>query len=141
VVPKKPPPERMAHADERLRGEVILWLTTVRRDGQAQSSPVWFLWDGRTLLIYSLPTSQKVPNIRANPRVSVHLNDDGVGGDIVSIEGSATIDQGEPPLNEVPEYVDKYRQLIADLGTDPDRFADAYSVAIRVTPTRWRVTD
>jgi PPOX class probable F420-dependent enzyme len=137
----EPSPEKMAHADGRLRREPILWLSTVRRDGQVQSSPVWFLWDGRTMLIYSLPTSQKVPNIRANPRVSIHLNDDGVGSDVVSIEGTASIGGKEPRLDEVPGYLDKYRQLIADLGSEPTEFADAYSVAIRVTPTRWRVAD
>jgi PPOX class probable F420-dependent enzyme len=138
---RQPTPEKMAHADDRLRREVIVWLTTVRSDGQPQSSPVWFLWDGRTFLIYSLPTSQKVPNIRGNGRVSLHLDDDGVGGDIVSIEGQASIGGSERPVNEVPEYVEKYRELIAELGSGPDEFAGAYSVAIRVTPTRWRVAD
>jgi hypothetical protein len=28
-----------AHADRRLRSEQVVWLTTVRADGQAQSSP------------------------------------------------------------------------------------------------------
>jgi PPOX class probable F420-dependent enzyme len=138
---RKPTPEKMAHADGRLRREVIAWLTTVRGDGQPQSSPVWFLWDGRTILIHSLPGSQKVPNIRRNPRVSLHLNDDGAGGDVVSIEGTATIAEGDPPLTDVPEYVEKYRDLIAALGSDPDGFAEAYSVAIRVTPTRWRIAE
>jgi PPOX class probable F420-dependent enzyme len=138
---RKPTPEKMAHADDRLRRDVIVWLTTVRADGQPQTSPVWFLWDGRTFLIYSMPASQKVPNIRGDGRVSLHLNDDGVGGDIVSIEGQASIGKSEPPVNEVPEYVEKYRELIAELGSNPDEFARAYSVAIRVTPTRWRVAD
>jgi len=140
-VGKKPSPEKMAHADERLRREVIMWLTTTRSDGQPQSSPVWFLWDGRTFLIYSLPASQKVPNIRRNPKVSLHLNDDGVGSDVLSIEGLAAIGEQEPSITDVPEYVDKYRDLIADLGTEPRAFAGAYSVAIRVTPTRWRIAD
>ena len=135
-----PSPENMAHADDRLRREVVMWLTTVRRDGQPQSSPVWFLWDGRTVLIYSLPTSQKVPNIRANPRVSIHLADE-EGADIVSIEGVASVlPEGSPAIG-VPEYVEKYRGLIADLGYTETRFSDAYSVAIRVTPTRWRIAD
>lgn len=138
---RTPTPEKMAHADGRLRDEVIVWLTTVRKDGQPQTSPVWFLWDGRTFLIHSLPGSQKVPNIRLNPHVSLHLNDDGDGGDVVSIEGMATIAEGDPPLTEVPEYVEKYRDLIAALGSDPDGFAEAYSVGIRVTPTRWRIAE
>ena len=49
--------------------------------------------------------------------------------------------ESEPLIGEVPEYVAKYRQLIAGMGADPVSFARAYSVAIRVTPTRWRIAD
>jgi PPOX class probable F420-dependent enzyme len=131
----------MAHADERLRREVIVWLTTMRADGQPQSSPVWFLWDGRTFLVYSLPASQKVPNIRRNAKVSLHLGDDGVGSDIVSIEGLATTGEDEPSIMDVPEYIEKYRDLVAALGYESGEFSRAYSVAIRITPTRWRIAD
>ena len=34
--------ESGARAERRLRDEEIVWLTTVRRDGQPQSVPVWF---------------------------------------------------------------------------------------------------
>jgi PPOX class probable F420-dependent enzyme len=66
-----------ARADQRLRSEQILWLTTVRADGQPQASPVWFLWDGTTLLVFSRPDAQKLRNLAANPRVAVHLESTG----------------------------------------------------------------
>jgi general stress protein 26 len=74
-------PSKPAHvrAEQRLRSETIAWLTTVRADGQAQSSPVWFLWDGESFLVYSQPHVQKVRNLAANPKVSLHLGDDGAG--------------------------------------------------------------
>ena len=70
-------PSKPAHtrAEQRLRSERIAWLTTVRADGQAQSSPVWFLWDGQTFLLYSQPGAQKVRNLAANPKVALHLDD------------------------------------------------------------------
>jgi PPOX class probable F420-dependent enzyme len=139
-MPTSPSPEKMAHADERLRREVIVWLTTVRTDGQPQSSPVWFLWDGRAFLIYSLRSSQKLPNIRRNPKVALHLADD-LGYDIVSLEGEASVGEDEPPALGVPEYVEKYRELISDLGWTEEKFSKDYSVAIRVAPTRWRIAD
>ena len=40
-----------AHAERRLRSEAVAWLTTVRADGQAQASPVWFLWDEGTATV------------------------------------------------------------------------------------------
>ena len=43
--------EAGARAEGRLRDEGIIWLTTVRSDGQPQSVPVWFLWNGESFLI------------------------------------------------------------------------------------------
>src|SRR5437667_11024543 len=107
--------ERHAEADRRLRSEEVIWLTTVRADGQPQTSPVWFLWDGERFLIYSRPTSRKVPNIRGNPRVSLNLDGDAEGGDIITIEGTAEIDEQAPLANEVETYVEKYREHIKRL--------------------------
>jgi hypothetical protein len=58
---------------------------------------------------------------------------------VVRAEGTAEIVEDAPPATEVPEYVEKYRDAIARLGFDPEGFARVYSVAIRVTPTRWQV--
>jgi PPOX class probable F420-dependent enzyme len=128
-----------AHAEKRLRDEKVAWLTTVRRDGQPQSSPVWFLWRDGEVVVYSKPTTQKVRNVQANPRVSVHLRDLDEGSDIISIEGEATIDERYPQASAIPAYVTKYRSMIADLGMDPASFANAYSVPIRIKPTRMRI--
>ncbi len=58
----------------RLSQEGIVWLTTVRHDRTPQPSPVWFLWDGETFLIYSQPDTQKLRNIAHSAKVSLHLN-------------------------------------------------------------------
>jgi PPOX class probable F420-dependent enzyme len=118
---------------------MVMWLTTVRSDGQPQTSPVWFLWDGDRFLLYSRPGSGKVPNIRGNPRVSLNLDGDGEGGAIVSIEGAAQIDEQAPSADRVGAYADKYRQHIQRLGMESASFARMYSTAIRITPTRRRV--
>ncbi len=119
--------EAGARADRRLREEIMIWLTTVRSDGQPQSVPVWFLWDGETFLICT------------NPRIGLHLNSSARGGDVVRVEGTAEVVEDTPPADEVGEYVEKYRESIARIGFDPDGFARAYSVTLRVTPDRWRV--
>ena len=130
---------KRAHAERRLRDEKIAWLTTVRGDGQPQSSPVWFLWKDDEVVAYSKPTTQKVRNVRANPKVAVHLRDVDEGSDVISIEGTATIDERYPQAAAIPAYVTKYRAMIADLGMDPTSFAEAYSVPIRIRPTRMRI--
>lgn len=128
-----------ARAQRRLQEEEIAWLTTVRHDGQPQSVPIWFLWEGETFLIYSQPNRQKLRNIRRNPRVALNLNSNPRGGDIVRVEGTAGIVEDTPPADEVPEYVQKYQAAIARIGFDPRSFAQAYSVPFRVTATRWQV--
>jgi PPOX class probable F420-dependent enzyme len=131
--------EAGARADRRLRGEIMIWLTTVRSDGQPQSVPVWFLWDGETFLIYSQRGTQKLKNINGNARVGLHLNANERGGDVVRVEGAAELLEDFAPANEVGEYLEKYRESIARIGFDPDGFARAYPIALRVTPDRWRV--
>lgn len=131
--------EAGGRAERRLREEEICWLTTVRADGQPQSVPVWFLWDGEGFLVYSQPGRQKLRNIARNPRVDVNLNSNARGGDVVRAECVAEIVEDPPPAIEVGPYLEKYREAIARIGYEPEGFARAYSVALRLTPTRWQV--
>ena len=128
-----------AAAEERLRSDIIIWLTTVRADGQPQSTPVWFLWEDGTFLIYSRPGMPKLENITANPKVSVHLRGTETGGDIVTFDGTAELLREGPPADQVPEYVSKYREEMEGYSWTPAKFAELYSEPIRVTPTEARI--
>ncbi len=59
--------------------------------------------------------------------------------DAVTIEGTATLDPSAPPADQIPEYISKYLGLIDGFGWTPASFAADYSVAVRVTPTRFRI--
>ena len=126
-----------ARADRRLRDELIGWLVTVNPAGAPVPVPVWFLWDGGAgnLLIYSRPNTAKLRNIAAGPRVSVHLDGDGAGGDVVVVSGQARISD-DPGADRVPAYIEKYEQRISRNGWTPEAFAADYSVPIRVDVTR-----
>jgi PPOX class probable F420-dependent enzyme len=126
-------------AQERLRDNVTIWLTTVSPERQPQSTPVWFLWDGSTFLVYSRPDTPKLANIASNPKVSVHLDGDAAGNDVVTFEGNAEVLRDQPPADQVPAYAEKYRGPIGDYGWTPESFAADYSVPIRITPTRDRI--
>ena len=54
--------ESAAWARRHLAADVVGWLTTVAADGRVQSSPVSFLWDGETVLVYSKPDAPKIRN-------------------------------------------------------------------------------
>jgi PPOX class probable F420-dependent enzyme len=127
-----------ARVARRLSEDNIGWLTTVAADGTPQPSPIWFLWDGETALIYSKANAPKLRHIAANPRVSLNLNGDEQGGDIVILTGEARIESSIPPANQMPTYLEKYRAGIAGIGMTPETFAQAYSTPIRFTPTKLR---
>jgi PPOX class probable F420-dependent enzyme len=123
-------------AEQRLRDHIAGWLTTVSPDGQPQSTPVWFLWDGSTFLVYSRPDTPKLRNIAANPQVSFHLDGEEEGAHVVTVEGTAEVLRDQPPADQVPAYVEKYRDPIAKLDWTPESFAADYSVPLRITPSR-----
>ncbi len=122
-----------ARTRTRLSRETVAWLTTVNPTGRPITLPVWFLWDGdNEVLIYSLTNAARLKNIAANPNVSVHLDGDNHGGEVVVLEGMATIDSTHPPADEVPAYLDRYRGYMNAYDWTPEWFASRYSVAIRV---------
>ncbi|HLI50617.1 MAG TPA: TIGR03667 family PPOX class F420-dependent oxidoreductase [Thermomicrobiaceae bacterium] len=123
---------------EQLEHEQVIWLTTVRADGQPQTSAVWFLWTGREFVIYSMPDKPKLRNIQHNPRVSLNFNTDPHGMHVVAIEGTASIDEGYPSAVDMPAIIEKYREGIARIGTTPEEFSATYRVPVIVTPRKFR---
>lgn len=122
---------------KRLDKELIIWLATCGSDGRPHAVPVWFLWDGKTFLIYSLP-GQKVNDIEGNPKVQLHLNTSPDGDDVVRIDGDASRLKRYPLAYRVPNYVRKYARLIKSYEWEAEGFSRQYHVALRVQPTRLR---
>ena len=128
-----------ARAAERLRDELVLWLTTVAPDGQPQASPVWFLWVDAEILLFSRANTPRPRNIRSNPRVAVTFDSDGDGGDVVSMEGEARIVREKAAADDVPPaYVEKYAAKVAAYGWTMASMLVDYPVEIRIRPTRLR---
>ncbi len=126
------------HAEQRLRSNKIAWLTTVGSNGRPYTVPVWFLWDGNTMLIFSQPEKQKIRNLRKNARVTLALDDTKEGEDVVIVEGMAEI-LDNPDINAtLPAYVEKYEAMLQDMGSTPEAMAADFSVGIRITPTKFR---
>ena len=121
-------------------GITIAWLTTVRPSGQPDSVPVWFLWQDGKIITYSRPNQTKLRNLAENPKVTLALDNTNGGGDVIRIEGTAKHDPDFPPSHKLPAYVEKYANGISYIGYgNPEHFAQAYSAAIVITPTRFRV--
>ena len=125
-------------AEQRLKEERIIWLTTVSVSGMPQPRPVWFLWDGSSFLIYSRPNTFKEKHIQNNPNVALHLDGNRMGGDIVVLTGKAEIAKDAPPANEVAAYVKKNQNGMDNLNMTPEVFGATYSIPIRVRPLALR---
>lgn len=128
--------KREAHIAQRLRDDVIVWLTTVRPDGRPHAVAVWFLWDGETILIFSKPRQQKLVNIQHNPHVLLAVDNTRNGADPITIEGEATLLSPDEINVTAEPYVAKYAELIKGIGYAPEQMAADYSQPIRIVPTR-----
>ncbi|WP_165966699.1 pyridoxamine 5'-phosphate oxidase family protein [Actinomadura sp. 7K507] len=138
--------ERAARAEERLRKETVIWLTTVTPDGQPQTSPVGYVWNGKTFLMISAPGTPKIRNLRGNARVALHLDLDTASEDhsVLTIEGVAELDPapagGPAPLDEdeIAAYMEKHRESMDSAGMTPGEVFTELSTVIRVAPARVR---
>jgi PPOX class probable F420-dependent enzyme len=130
--------ERDAHIDQRLRSDLIMWIGTVRPDGSPHLVPVWFVWDGKEVVIFSRPGSRKVRNIRENPHVVLALDDTKGGEDVISIEGEAELLlTGSDVMMAYPAYAEKYSEVLRGMNTTVEAVAKEYTQGIRVTPRRF----
>ena len=128
-----------ARSAGHLRGDIVVWLTTVSPGGTPSPNPVWFLWDGAaTVRVYSLPGAARVRHLSANPRVSLNFAGDGRGGDIVVLNGTAALRPEDPPADDDPEYLTKYAGHISRIGLTPRTFAQRYSLPLTISLTRLR---
>src|SRR3954451_13924940 len=134
-----PSTEFGARVERRLHEETLAWLTLVDPSGPPQPAPIWFLWDGRTALIYSDRKARRLAHLRANPRVSLSFNSNAHGGDIVVLTGEIAEDPGAPQPQDNPPYLAKYGSRIpAASWLTPQVFAETFGIPLRFTPTRVR---
>jgi PPOX class probable F420-dependent enzyme len=124
-----------ARVRTRLAEETVVWFTTVGNGGTPQPNPVWFLWQGDTVLIYNRPDAHRLRHIAARPAVTLNFDSDGGGGDIVVLSGTAEVVEDPTPARELPEYTAKYGDRLAKVSGSAEEFSATYSVAVRVTIT------
>ncbi len=118
--------------ERRLRNEKIIWLTTVDDRGTPQPRPVWFEWDGQTVLIFSQPQAAKLRHIARNPRVALNFNSSHDGGEVAVLIGEAQILQGSPLPGRLQNLLQKYQEDIKDMGTSPAELERDFSVILLV---------
>ena len=124
-----------AKAAQRLRDDQIVWIATVRPDGQPHAVPVWFLWDGERATVFSKP-DQKVRNLGQNPRATMHFNSTADGGDVVILEGQAELPDESAAQVLSSAYLEKYGEGIKFLGMTPETMTAEFHRVIRFRPAK-----
>jgi PPOX class probable F420-dependent enzyme len=110
-------------------------LTTVRADGQPQTSYVWFHHDGEDIVVLGQPDASKIRNIEAPQGLNLD-GDTATGGGVLKLEGAAEL-LGEMPTDRLSAYVAKYESRIRKgPGGTPDGLIAVFSSAIRIVPAR-----
>lgn len=123
---------------ERLRDERVLWIVTVGADGTPQPNPVWFVWDGDSVLAYNDNQAYRLAHVRNRPQVSLHFNSTRAGDDVIVLKGRAEIPDGLPGPHENPAYVEKYGDGMVQISGSLEAFGKTYSVPTRVRITKVR---
>ena len=126
-----------ARIDRMLRSESVVWLSTVGRDGQPHLVPIWFSWDGASIVIASKPNAKKVANLRHNPSVMLALGKPEDDFDVGMVRGIAELPAESAADLLPPTHLAKYRDQMAAIGLTPSEFLAAYSQVIRIRPTHF----
>jgi PPOX class probable F420-dependent enzyme len=124
-------------ADAALRSDTVVWLSSVRDDGRPHLVPVWFHWDGERIVAFSKPRARKVENLRGQPSVMLAVGTPGPDFEVELIEATAELPE-TPSTSLLPDgFAEKYRDLLRRAGLTAQRFAEVYSQAIVLRPTRF----
>jgi len=113
-------------------------------------APVWFVWDGQALWVYSLTRSQRWANVSRDPRVAVVVDDGHHYHELhgVEIEGQATIVGPVPRTGQesevAPELAEPERLMAAKYfghenptaSGGPEMTHDGRHAWLRVTPLK-----
>ncbi len=110
----------------------IAHLATIGPDGEPQTSPVWFLWEEELIKVSVYETSQKMANIRRDPRVSVSIVDPSDPYRYLEIRGRAVTHRRDPEMGLLTRMSGKY------LGLDHYPWAqeEDVEVVISIEPRR-----
>ena len=113
----------------------VIVLATVQRDGSPLAMPMWFLPDTESLVMISVADTQKVRNLRRDPRVSVVAESVSASGAIcgVTVQGRAEfLDDGPERRALAARLLTKYdprlERLWGGCEMPPNR------VMFRITP-------
>lgn len=92
-----------AELDAFLTTQRTCRVATVSADGSPHVSPLWFVWDGASLWLYSITRSKRWAAVRRDPRVAVVVDAGEEYGELRGAELSGAVEVvGEVPRTGEP---------------------------------------
>jgi hypothetical protein len=110
--------------------------------GGPHVSPVWFIWDGQALWVYSLTRSQRWTNLQRDPRVAVVIDAGLHYHELhgVEIEGEAAVVGPVPRTGaedpKAPELADPERRMARKYFGRATMIHDGRHAWLRITPLK-----
>jgi general stress protein 26 len=113
-------------------------LGSVDGDGAPHVSPLWFVWDGSALWLWSLVKSQRWVNLMRDPRVSVAVDDGRDYGELRGVEvlGRVVAVGDVPRTDESHADAAAAEQLWADKYSAGQFFSDGKHAWLRLDPDK-----
>ena len=103
-------------------------VATIGPNGEPQSTPVWFVWDGERVLISQTEGQQKLKNLRRDPRVALSMVDPNNPNRNLEIRGHVESEVPDPDRSFVRQLSRKY------LGDESFGGVEGDHVVVRIVP-------
>jgi PPOX class probable F420-dependent enzyme len=129
-------PSLTAAQEQFLRTMPHAIVATIRKDGTAQLTPTWYLWDGEVFTISTLTWTHKYKNLKRDPRVTLCIDGFQRHTQYVQVSGTAEVVEGDVE-EATKEIIRKYEPDEETTQRHWDE-AKADRVIIRLRPDRWQ---
>ncbi|MGC5566561.1 pyridoxamine 5'-phosphate oxidase family protein [Streptomyces sp. FR-108] len=123
--------------DEFLTTQRTCRVATVSADGAPHVSTLWFVWDGKSLWLYSITRSKRWADLRRDPRVAVVVDAGEEYDQLRGVELSGSVEfVGEVPRTGEPcPELDSVERLFARKNFGMDELPhDGRHAWMRLTP-------
>ncbi|HLM07083.1 MAG TPA: pyridoxamine 5'-phosphate oxidase family protein [Blastococcus sp.] len=124
--------------DAFLGSERTCRVASVGPDGSPHNTPLWFVWDGASLWLNSLTTSQRWADLQRDPRVGVVVDAGEEYGELrgVELRGSVAV-VGDVPRTTVPDPdLDVPERLFGEKYLDGAFISDGRHAWLRLVPEK-----
>lgn len=94
--------------EDLLETTALIHVATLGPDGEPQSNPVWFDWDGEHIKFSQTKTRQKYKNVSRDPRIAVSMVDPENPYRYLEIRGQVERIEEDPKLDFINAMAKKY---------------------------------